>query len=404
MNDRPFASYLISLNREASLAPVFASRFSHIILEVEGFSWYGFIPPDCAFRYLEQGATKGKTVFIQLDALLQAHNEAKILAYIDQLATTDAILRLQDLGLAYYIKQHHPKLRFVLVLGNQGKNLEAWLQLVRYFGPQLYGLAVSPEIPYLELVDLIAQFVASFSIQRPADLPPSELAAGKDMPVFEMLGAGKIPLFYSPRALLPENQPFLYSSVEKQSSFAGLAFTNQLGTHLYYERDLFCLETLTDVPSHLRVRIACNKAQQWQTLLDHFPTVGWAEKLHQAWGELTTQGFFRVNRTHAQFKLLKNQSLQPQASSAAVLVGKVLEYVPASHNLIELEQPLSLPVELFFITPEHKKIPSLLDQATHFPSRQPATDLKVGLYLIPPIKSLVYQSLIYKPQKSTTEA
>ena len=143
----------------------------------------------------------------------------------------DRAVRVRDLGAAMWVREQHPELPLQLVAETGSHNYESLLGLWEAFAPALERLTLSCELTEQEVRDLVGR-----------------------LPVpCEVLGAGRILLFYSPRPLLrghfeSDAEDDGWIEVSSQSEESGSrpfpTLETSHGTMMFYNKDLFQLDRL----------------------------------------------------------------------------------------------------------------------------------------------------------------
>jgi U32 family peptidase len=211
-------------------------------------------------------------------------------------------IRVSDLGAAHWVVQQLPQMPLQLVVEAGNHNLEALLGWCEYFASSLERLVLSIELPEAKLAEYC-----------------------QTLPVpCEVLGAGPILLFYSPRSLLAseigtgeqENDFYLQTHITYEDAPNRLFPTleTEHGTFMFLDKDQFILDRLTtlDAASCQTVRIdvrhlsetgeAATRIEQicQQALSD---PVG----LRAEWPKETRAPFFNANRTTHFFPRLRSK-------------------------------------------------------------------------------------------------
>ncbi len=228
--------------------------------------------------------------------------------------------RVKDLGAADWMQSNHPDVPIQLLLEGSSHNLEAIKGWVEYFGSQLEKIVLSIELPEKKLIQYCEQ-----------------------VPVkFEVLGAGPILLFYSPRYLLsrvlaPEdddtNAEFWMDAVASSEEFQGRAFVTKQtphGTLMFLDKDQFILDKLEklDAAGIDTVRIDLHHLSESRDAtdgIDEICQLVWenAPSVRRRWPRRTLTPFFRANATSKQFERCKSKlhMLRDETCLAQVISG-----------------------------------------------------------------------------------
>lgn len=208
-------------------------------------------------------------------------------------------IRTQCPGAAAWVREYLPEMKLHIVLENSNHNLPALKRWVADLRPE--RVVLSTQIPEDRLIQICEELDTQC----------------------EILGAGKILLFYSKRKLLQTNfgdtddatdASWIYadSASEESSSRPFPTIENEHGTFMYLNKDHFILDTL----SRLReggmhtVRIDLRDLQEKthsargiSDLIEH--VVEQAPGLDTRWGRPTSAPFFKRNRTDKQAARMK---------------------------------------------------------------------------------------------------
>jgi len=230
-------------------------------------------------------------------------------------------VRVKDLGAAAWLQSNYPDIPLQLILEGSSHNLEAMMGWIEYFGNQLEKIVLSIELPEKKMVRYC-----------------------KEVPVkFEVLGAGPILIFNSPRRLLsrvlsPEEDdsnpdPWLKSVSFSEESQNRKFATKQTphGTLMFLDKDHFILDRLENLEASgietVRIDLrdlsengeaACGIERICQLVQEKDPSV------RKWWPKKTLTPFFRSNGTTKQLKHLKSElhALRDESCLAQVISGE----------------------------------------------------------------------------------
>lgn len=230
-------------------------------------------------------------------------------------------IRVKDLGAAEWIMSNYPDIPLQLSLEGNSHNVDSIRGWVEYYGNQLEKIVLSIELPEKKLIQYC-----------------------KEVPMkFEILGAGPILIFYSPRHLLsrvlaPEDEDsnsdlWMYATSSSEESQGREFMTKQTphGTLMFLDKDQFILDKLENLEAagidtvridlrHLSEnRDAANGIEEiCQRIQEKDPSV------RKWWPRKTLTPFFRTNATSKQFKRLKSKLhvLRDESCLAQVISGE----------------------------------------------------------------------------------
>ena len=280
-------------------------------------------------------------------------------------------LRVQDPGIAVWVKEKipHVPLQLSLEAGNHNvAGIEAWVQRL---GPE--RVALSNELP----LDLVT------TISRVTGIP------------VEIQALGRLQVFYSPRKLVSplendgteeefERARFI-TSIRERKSFPILE--NRHGTFMFYEKDLFLLPHLPEIEAagvafarfDLRYQAVSGLLPALRDYLADPNSENLAcVKTHLA--PKLTRGFFKSNRTDKQFKKLKNPYLTPKKGRP--LLGTVLETGKRAYIAVKSEAPLRVGQAVTFIIPEGDAVPMTIRWIRNARGEKVETAAEPGLWMV----------------------
>jgi len=230
-------------------------------------------------------------------------------------------LRVQDPGaFGWAIEKVKKPLQFVAENGNHNlPGLKAWEESSK---GRLERIILSIELPK----DKIEEYAKSLST-----------------PV-EVLGLGRILLFYTPRMLLTPlvsetrsfNQELCAVGESEESPHKGFPIVeNKHGTFMFHIKDFCILNEAQELPiSHLRIDL------RWDDIsLLKLVKESKIEEVKAAYQQELMRGFYNVNKTDVLFPKLKNQRLQKREGN---YLGEVVEAEKASHLAIQVLNPRGL--------------------------------------------------------------
>ena len=357
---------------EVILSPVMLSRFGSHDLE------------EC-YRLAKEARNKGLRPLLEWDILMSE----KIFFQLKQTVLSslqwqffDAI-RIQDKGaLNYLLEKTSVSLQLILETGNH--NIEGIKNILSWSQGRIERVVLSLELTQKKILQIIRQLPIAV----------------------EILGLGKILLYYSPRHLLHSSGQAMIRSLEgSQRNFT--AWNNIHGTFIFHSRDRFILHLASELAREglgaLRIDLRFGgdySLLPWivrSTCQKPFPLA--IKNLRRHWSVPLTQGFFQRNRTDLLFKKLKNSSLPPRDYR---YIGEVLEIDKKSHVAVLVkshQNTLSKGESIIFHTPEGRtrqmNIHSLRD--TSLGERETIGQGEVGL--LSPVSGLSVKSFVYRHLK-----
>lgn len=346
--------------------------FEEVILEPKSLSRFGKLTSEEYISLAARAKELGLRVLLEWDILMtQNVFEGKITDIQNLIPVTDA-LRVQDPGaLQWALENTKLPLQFIAENGNHNlKALEGWIELSEN---RMERIILS--------IELSKSVIEEYS--RKLTVP------------CELLGHGRILLFYTPRpllsALVPEkltlNEELAALGESEESPHKGFPVVeNQHGTFMFHIKE-FCLvdyakELKDNGLSFFRID------QRWESpsklpeivqLITDFNQEKF-EAFKESYSQDLMRGFYLVNKTDVLFPKLKNSRLQQREGN---YIGEVLEAEKGSHLAIMIKNPKGLNANDFlkFIHPKGEifeaKIYSLRNIALEDVSFIPAGEIAI---------------------------
>lgn len=262
-------------------------------------------------------------------------------------------IRLQDIGAATYILEKYKNLKIHLLLENGNHNIKSILGWCDVFGDRLEKIVLSIEIE----LETIKEYI--------------KIISAKNIRV-EILGLGRILLFYSPRSLLSpifvpdktlNNKYIEKDAASEESPHKGFPLIEtKHGTLMYHPKEFCLFEYLDQLEkanlSDLLLDLRFGKNYEWLkkvTNLKNNFTMEEALKLKAEYPSETIKGYILVNKSDTLFSKLKNVKVKRMDEN---YLGEVIDskkdsyvaFINKSNRDIEVGQTLN------FINPEGKNI------------------------------------------------
>lgn len=294
---------------------------SDVILGHKSLSRFGKLSSGDVIELASECVKKSVRPILEWDILmteqvfsLRKHEISKLLEHENL-----QVIRVQDIGAFNFILENYPNKMIQLVLENGNHNLtglKKWCQLA---GNRLDRLVLSSQLSKTVLKKYV-----------------------KKLPVpVEILGLGRILLFYTPRMLL---SPYVSSDMDEieiscsseESSHKGFpVLQNRHGTFMFNPKDLSLLDNMDQLTE---------TGVQFLRIDTRFglPVSNY-------------KGFFNVNKSSTIFEKLKNERIKRQDK---LFLGDVVEVNKKNHIGIMLgnsEISLNLGDQILFFTPEGKE-------------------------------------------------
>lgn len=295
-----------------------------VILGVAELSRFGQLRSKEALELAKKCRESGLRCVLEWDILMTQHRFEAVVNILKRIDFNlfDAV-RVQDPGAFEYaleLCRDHSHLKVQLSLESGNHNLVGIEHWVKYGGERLERISLSIELPKQKMI---------------------EIASKVSCPV-EVLGLGRILLFYTPRALVSPLAPnktqerIEVTGSSQESPHSGFPIVeNQHGTFMFHLADHCLLEDMEELCyqgiEHFRIDTRfypqLNLSKPLRKLTQSFAPEHLKE-IKSQWPVRLIQGFFRTNRSDVLFKKLKNSRLQNRDES---FLGDVVEAQKGSH-------------------------------------------------------------------------
>jgi putative protease len=331
-------SYARSLH---DLSVLKESGVSEVILEPKGLSRFGKLSEEDFITFSKRARELSLRVVLEWDILMTEDIFAQKIVIVEALLPFADALRVQDPGSFHWAVQHaNNPLQFLAENGNHNlKALQGWVELSK---GKLERIILSLELPRSSL----NEYIQNLSV-------PCEL-----------LGFGRILLFYTPRSLLSplvservfQNEELSALGESEESPHKGFPIIeNQHGTFMFHIKE-FCLLNFASELSNMGLgyfRID----QRWENRLPEVVDLVLNfdqekfEHFKSSYPQELMRGFYLVNKTDVLFPKLKNSRLQNRDKD---YVGEVLESEKGSHLAFMVKNPKGVKItdELKIIHPK----------------------------------------------------
>lgn len=286
-----------------------------VILGHMDFSRFGKLSNDEFIQFSKRAQELKLRVIFEWDILMTENTFKKLkVDFLNFQAYSDSI-RVQDPGaLEWCLKNSLLPLQFIAENGNHNAlALQSW---VEYAAGRMERIVLSIELPRTVIEDYTEKL---------------------NVPC-ELLGLGRILLFYTPRLLLSplvEAKQSYYQELSavgesEESPHKGFpVIENHHGTFMFHIKDFCLLDYLSDLQktklSHLRIDL------RWTSMELLKDVRGDAEAFKEKYPQDLMRGFYLVNKTDVLFPKLKNHRLQQREGD---YIGEVIEAEKSSHLAI----------------------------------------------------------------------
>lgn len=294
-----------------------------VILGHQNFSRYGKLKTEEYLAFSKRAKELGLKVIFEWDILMTENTFEKLAQEILPLLDDFDSLRVQDPGaLEWGFKNTTKPLQFIAENGNHNlPGLEGWIEHVQ---GRMERIALSIELPK----NKIEEYCHTLKV-------PCEL-----------LGLGRILLFYTPRQLLSPLTEDKFSYHEEisavgeseESPHKGFPIVeNRHGTFMFHIKDFCLVDFAQDLKAlglgYFRIDLRFSdfaQLKEVKALVENFNENNYLAFKEQYPQDLM-RGFYLVNKTDILFPKLKNHRLQSREGD---YIGEVLEAEKGSHLAI----------------------------------------------------------------------
>jgi putative protease len=296
-----FTTFVTS--KEDILACAAAPNLEEVLIEPRELSREGRLSLDQAQELAREAARHGLKPTLVWDILMTQTdfiNRAKLVAGMN--LDLFSAIRTQCPGAAMWVRENAPEKPLQFVVENSNHNMPALKRWVANLRPQ--RVVLSTQLPEDKLIACCQELDTEC----------------------EVLGAGKILLFYSKRNLLQANfgnddegsdARWIYadSSSEESASRPFPTIENEHGTFMYLNKDHFILDSLArlEAGGMHTIRIDLRDLQAGDHAAKGIDTICAMTIAHDpgldtVWSRPTSAPFFKRNRTDKQFARMKPQT------------------------------------------------------------------------------------------------
>jgi putative protease len=296
---------------------------NEVILGHQNFSRFGKLKTEEFFAFSKRAKELGLKVIFEWDILMTENTFEKLTLEIIPFIDSFDSLRVQDPGaLEWGFKNTRKPLQFIAENGNHNLvGLQGWIEHVQ---GRMERIALSIELPK----NKIEEYCKLLTV-------PCEL-----------LGIGRILLFYTPRQLLTPLAEDKFSYHEEisavgeseESPHKGFPIVeNRHGTFMFHIKDFCLVDYAAELKalglSYFRIDLRYSEFSQLKevkALTENFDETLYGE-FKEKYPQDLMRGFYLVNKTDVLFPKLKNHRLQSREGD---YIGEVLEAEKGSHLAI----------------------------------------------------------------------
>jgi putative protease len=357
--------------KEFLLAPKLLSRFGKLELRETS-------------EFAKSIKDRGGRVILEWDALFCQNQFKKV---VDQLHDFEFFafdeIRVQDPGVFQWVLDHtEQQIQLNLETGNH--NFQAIQNWVNYKLSRISRVILSGELP--------GKVIAEY--RKKLDVP------------FELMGIGRILLFYTPRGLLNpltlQDQSYLEGTASSEESpHSGFQLLqNDHGTFMFNPKDQSLLDQIPQIQeagvTHLRLDLRFADFENLFPMVMNSIETADSSLLKENWPVKFFSGFFRVNKTDVLFKKLKNRKIVREDENYLGVVLDVIKKETMGIKLKTCDLELSKGDVIEIHTPEGKIKKSLVDQLFNSKGEDIPKGLPGQIVFMKHIGGVSIRSSVYK--------
>jgi putative protease len=377
----------------------FYQDISEVILQVKELSRFGKLTLEEAHELARLAKLKGIMPVLEWDILMTENVFQETLKVVHQIDfSLFAEVRAQDPGAISWLQEHRTETKIALILETGNHNFLGIQSWCKHLGKQLSKVILSIELPHERLKTYIDE------------LHESQIQV-------ELLGLGRILLFYTPRSLL---LPVVFDHEDKKEKIVHQDLVERLasseesphkgfpvvetrhGTFMFHIKDHWLMENIFDLQTMnldwIRIDLRFGKSKQLMknivSLIQQYNPET-ALQLKNDYPADVIKGFFNVNKTDTLFGKLKNMKLQRKDKN---YIGDVYEVIKED-SIIFMNRNKDLKVlkgmELIIINPDGKEIPVTIKKLKNSEGSDVESISYEELAIINPVASVVARSQVY---------
>ena len=308
-----------------------ASGLTEVILEHKEFARFGKLDDESFLALSRRAEELGLRVLFEWDILMTENTFKTLTRKLPMFEHAYAALRVQDPGAFNWALENTTKpLQFIAESANHNK--EALLGWIEYAQGRMERISLSIELSK----DILSDYCKTLNVPC------------------EILGFGRILLFYTPRFLLSpltsdkiiENEELAAIGESEESPHKGFPIVeNRHGTFMFHIKEFslveFAQELLDTGMAFFRIDLRWENRdflKDISALVNKFEASAF-DQFKEYYPQDLMRGFYLVNKTDVLFPKLKNSRLQKREGH---YIGEVIEAEKGSHLAIMVKNPKGL--------------------------------------------------------------
>ncbi len=354
------------------------SNLDEVILSHKSFSRMGRLTSDEFNQMAKYAQELFLEVIFEWDILMTQKVFDKTISLLNEIQWpyVDKI-RLQDPGALQYCMENFPDKKIQFICENGNHNLLGLKTWQNYIGERLDRLIISAELPKTTLM--------TYCHELDCEL--------------ELLGLGKILLFYTPRNLLSplvsnKEEVMEATGASEESPHKGFPIVENIhGTFMFHIKDQYLLDYIDELTqmgmSYLRLDLRDCDFRLLEKIKKNQ-----LEEFKVSYHRPLMKGFYRTNKTDVLFPKLKNNRLQLRDEK---YLGEVVDVAKKDFLVLELKpfnRILKVGDEITLVNPEGKKTQTKIEKLLTT-NQQKIMEANAGLVLVNYQRGFHVKSQVY---------
>lgn len=317
-------------------------KIDEVIIGCKELSRASKISLEQMLELISFGKSHGLKILLEFDILVSEQDFNRTIKIFEKIPLDQLeAVRVQDVGLAYYLLENTDvDLHLITETGNHNLvGLKKWEEI---FKSKLKRLVLSNELSW----EKVKYYQENLSTP------------------IEILGAGRILLFYTPRKLVSIYDRFEWvddiievSATSEESPHKGFpVLENQHGTFMYHMKELFLLDRpdLLEKSGANFIRLDFrHQPEKLNTCLDLLASGAPVGELKEKVAPKSIRGYFLTNKSDVLFKKLKNYRIQRKDND---YIGEVIDSQKGGYLAIDLKNSsIGLGDTILIINPDGKE-------------------------------------------------
>lgn len=367
--------FVLTLNSSTYLKYAVQTSASEILLKTDLFSAAGGIPEAELTDIINYIENSGKSAILLWDRYCNDKELTALTRQYGKIIRRISTVRFSDPGVGVLLKQTFPDCNRQFLMWDGYQNIvgiQRWASLI----PGLKRIILSNQIP----VDSIR------SVCKSIDIP------------IEIKVLGRFQLFYSRRRLLQGHGltagDTTAASLDRPSQLLPVLDT-PYSTVIMNDKELFLLDRMAEIS---KAGVEYGELEpstdiQHALLADIKNIERDHAEIRKRWDFPLTAGFFDGNKSDELLSDLSNAFLKEMKDKR---IATVLESIKNSHTMVQFHEPVALPCDVVFLTPEKYVAEYHIEGIRDLQQKNCSRTVMEGIYLLPWVKHVVPATIMIR--------